>query len=238
MVLKYRNFILASMPSNEAARATPLMRRVRLERSAILFDAGSRIEDIYFPETCVVSLIVGLPDGRAIEAATVGHEGAAGVGGVLAREFSFTRQIIQIAGLAHVATRKNFLQMHDDCPSLDNRLAAYRDAFAAQILQSTACNASHSAAERFARWLLEMLTRSSSPNLLMTHDAMALLIGTSRPTLTLLVRDFEAAGLVRSRRGGLTILDESGLRETACPCFELVREVYRRAGLLPRQKKT
>ena len=229
-----RNLVLAGLPSQELQVLSRHLQWQELERNRRLFGPGERIDYIYLPETCVVSLVIELPDGREVDGATIGYEGAVGVGGCFAHEHSYPRQMVQIQGGAHAIRQNLFMGLFESCPTLARRVSSFRDAFSAQMLQSIACNALHTLEERFARALLEINDRSASDEIALTHEQLAVTIGASRPSITLLVRSFEGAGLVRSRRGGLIIRDRAGLEQVACACHAMTCEVLERAGLRPR----
>lgn len=227
------NSILASLQKADRDRILSRLEHVTLARQHILFESGQPIDHIYFPETCVVSLIIELPDGREVEGAMIGREGVAGIGGLNAKNTSYTRQQIQVAGSAHRASRAVLRELETEFPDVEHVVAAYRDAFAALLLQTIACQSVHTAEERLARNLLETIDRSGTLDVPITHEILGIMVGVGRPTITLLVRAFEAAQLVRTRRGGMTILDKPGLQEISCPCYELARQVFVRAGLFP-----
>jgi CRP/FNR family cyclic AMP-dependent transcriptional regulator len=54
-----------------------------------------------------------------------------------------------------------------------------------------------------------------SPQIRLTHEQLAELVGTTRETVTKLLGELRAAGLVRLRRGGFVVLDLAGVRAAA-----------------------
>ena len=92
------NQLLAVMGTSDATRLRPHLEDVALEQGQILFQADEPITHIYFPHVGVISLQVLSADGAVVEAATVGHEGMVGLGGLLAGDVSFTRQLVQLPG--------------------------------------------------------------------------------------------------------------------------------------------
>jgi CRP-like cAMP-binding protein len=127
-------------------------------------------------------------------------------------------------------SREGILELQGTCPVFADRLAAYRDVFAAYVLQSLACALAHGAHERLARLLLQLQDRTSSANIALTHDALAAIVGTSRPTMSLLVRSFETANLVNTRRGGVTVVDRDGLERNACSCYRVTSDLFDKVG--------
>jgi len=226
----WRNRILGGLPAGEARRVSRYARQLDLSRKQVLFASGERIDQICFPETCVVSLTVELPEGRDVDGAAIGYEGAVGIGGTLAKDLSFTNQTVQVAGAATMIPREGILELQDACPVFADRLASFRDVFAAYVLQSLACALAHGAHERLARLLLQLQDRTSSANVALTHDALSAIVGTSRPTMSLLVRSFETANLISTRRGGITVVDRDGLERNACSCYRVTSDLFGKIG--------
>src|SRR5262249_6174372 len=90
------NRLLASLPPDTLGLLERDLRHVSLEQGAILLEPGDPIEDIYFPQTGLISLLVLGRDGGITETATVGREGAVGLNGGLGGRRSFTRATTQI----------------------------------------------------------------------------------------------------------------------------------------------
>lgn len=230
MQTQWRNRILGGLPVGEVRRVAQHARQVDLPRRHVLFASGQRIDQICFPETCVVSLTVELPEGRDVDGAAIGYEGAVGIGGTLARDLSFTNQTVQVAGSATMIPREGIIDLEGACPVFADRLASFRDVFAAYVLQSLACALAHGAHERLARLLLQLQDRTSSASVALTHDALSAIVGTSRPTMSLLVRSFEIASLISTRRGGITVVDRDGLERNACSCYRVTSDLFRKVG--------
>lgn len=233
MTAPWRNLILASLPEAETVAIAARLKRLQLERNHVLFSSGASMDRVLFPEDCIVSLTVELPDGRNVEGGAIGYEGVAGVGGTFANEHSFTLQSVMVAGAGHVIDRQGLLELQPACPRLFAAIDSYRDCFVAYLLQSIACVGAHGAEERLARWLLDILDRTTRAEMIFTHESIAMMIGVSRPTVTLLLRTYESAQLIETQRGRIKLMDRQALEDIACSCYATVRGVYRRSGLLP-----
>jgi CRP-like cAMP-binding protein len=98
-------------------------------------------------------------------------------------------------------------------------------------MQTTVCNALHTAEERGCRWLLMTHDRVGKDEFRLTHEFAAAMLGVRRPTLTVIAGSLQKAGLIQYRRGYITIVDRIGLEAASCECYETVRAVFRR--LLP-----
>jgi CRP-like cAMP-binding protein len=148
------NQLLRLLSEDDQRLILPQVQTVQLAPRQVLYEAGDPITRLYFPNECVISLVIVLPDGNSVEPATVGNEGVIGVGGLLSGDVSFSRQVVQIGGSAIVMGRQTVLRGLDACPRLRAVLNAHADAFSAQLMQSVACNTMHTAEQRLARYLL------------------------------------------------------------------------------------
>lgn len=222
------NRLLAAMAAADAERLRPHLDLVTLEQGQILFQADEPITDVYFPHDCVISLQVLGSDGTVVEAATIGNEGVVGLGGLLANDVSFTRQLVQLRGRAARVPREAFLSAIGKSAALRGLLASHADAFAAQVLQTSACNAQHSTEERMARWLLMAFDRCATDRISLTHEDLAVAFGVRRPTVTLVVRSLQAAEIVETTRGTVMVIDRPGLEQISCECYQAIKKNYRR----------
>jgi CRP-like cAMP-binding protein len=222
------NQLLASMAASDAARLRPGIEDVTLEQDQVLFQVDAPITHVYFPHEGVISLQILGVDGAVVEAASIGNEGMVGLGGLLARDVSYTRQVAQLPGRAAKIPRAAFLAAVNKSATLRSLLASHADAFTAQVLQTSACNAQHSTEERMARWLLMAFDRCGTKRINLTHDDLAVAFGVRRPTVTLAVRSLQAAEILETTRRTITIVDRPGLEQIACECYEAIKKNYAR----------
>ncbi|HEX2717910.1 MAG TPA: Crp/Fnr family transcriptional regulator, partial [Gemmatimonadaceae bacterium] len=198
----------------------------------VLFDANQPpITHVYFPETCVVSLISTLHHGGAVEVGTVGCEGMAGLPVFLADNESPMRAIVQIPGAALRVDAEYFARA-TAVGRLHVLLLRYTQAFLTQVAQTAACNAAHLVEERCARWLLATRDRVDGDTFPLTHEFLAFMLGVRRAGVTVAMQALQDAGLVRYGRGWVTIVNRGGLEAASCECYATVRAHY--ARLLPR----
>ena len=221
-----QNRFLALLADGDLKPLVPDMEEVALEASAVLYEPNAPIGHVYFPLSGIISLIVAGEGGDDMEAATIGNEGVIGLGGLLAGDVSFSRQVVQMSGTGMRIARAPFLKVVNQSVRMRRLLAAHADAFTAQLMQSAACSARHDAEQRLARWLLTVTDRSGSSALPFTHNVIAAMLGVQRPTVTLAALMMQSAGLIDTRRGSLLVLDRSGLMDVACECYEIIRRYY------------
>ena len=220
-----RNRLLAALNPADRARLAPHLVEQRLETNQVLYEPGAPITHIYFPHSSVISLIVVAANGSSVEAATIGNEGVVGLGGLLAGDVSFTRQLVQLPGRAGVLDRQHVLEVVHSSRSLRESLSVHTDDFVAQILQSAACHALHGVEKRLARWLLQMDDRWEGPEMPMTQEALGAMLGVRRSTVTLAANVLQAANLITYRRGRIIITNRAGLEEMACECYGIVKQL-------------
>ena len=218
-----RNRLLLALPSSDFQQLMPELEQIRCEREQILMDADSSLDQVYFPDSGVVSAVAVYADGTIIEMATIGREGCTAVQAVLGAESSSIRLLVQLPGGAAKMSRAAFTQAMGSMPSFRNLMYAYVQAFFEQVLVSVACNGAHSLKQRLARWLLTMRDRSDDDALQITQNLLAEMLGVQRPTITNAARELERAGLIARGRRQVTILDRQGLVAESCECYQLVR---------------
>jgi CRP-like cAMP-binding protein len=186
-------------------------------------DADSPLDQVYFPDSGVVSAVAVYADGSIIEMATIGREGCTSVQAVFGAESSSIRLLVQIPGGAARMPRTVFTRAMGSMPSFRSLMYAYVQAFLEQVLVSVACNGAHSLKQRLARWLLTMRDRGDDDALQITQNLLAEMLGVQRPTVTNAARELECAGLIARGRRQVSILDRQGLVAESCECYRLVR---------------
>lgn len=200
---------------------------VPLARGQVLFEPGDDVVTTYFPaHQTMVSLLIVTRDGHEIEAATIGREGA--VGGVVSagNKPAFGRAVVQIAGSALAIPTSALESVKDVSPRFGELFARYADALLAQMMQSIACNALHSVEERCCRWLLATHDRAGDQIIQLTQESLAEMLGVQRTTVTAVIQNLEAKGLLRRQRGRVEILDRRGLERAACECYQAVEDHF------------
>ena len=177
-------------------------------------------------------MVAVFADRTTVEMATVGREGLVGIGNILGGEHALARYVVPIPVLALAIEASRFRDVLRDSPELRATCNAYAQAFLGEALQTAACNSVHMVEERCARWLLMSHDRSDDDTLALTQEYLADMLGVCRSTVTLAAGALQRAGLIRYRRGAITVLDRLGLEAASCECYRIIRAQYER--LLPR----
>jgi len=218
-----RNRLLLALPSRNLKQLMPQLEQIRCQRGQVLIQADRSLDDVFFPDSGVISAVAVYSDGSVIEMATIGREGCTGVQAIFGAKSSSVQLLVQIPGSAAKMSRAAFTRAMRSMPSFRSLMYAYIHAFLEQVMVSVACNGAHSLKERLARWLLMMRDRSDDDALSITQDMLAEMLGVQRPSITHAARELEHAGLIERGRRQVTILNRRDLKRASCECYSLVR---------------
>jgi CRP-like cAMP-binding protein len=220
-----RNRLLALMPASDYALFEASLRSSTFKQGVVVQEVGRPIEQIYFPQSGMISLLVITQDGGGIEAATIGYEGAVGLHRGLGRRRSFTQGVIQLSGTISHITAEAFERAVQESVGIKDVIATYTEILWVEAQQIAACNAVHDVQARLARWLLQTQDRlrPQPDTLALTQDFLAQMLGVRRTTVTIVARALQSAGLIEYRRGKIVIVDRPGLEEAACECYRIIR---------------
>ena len=222
-----KNRILLALPDAEYQTLCPYLNLVVLPQQTTIYQPGERLEFAYFPNNGLISLVVVTREGKTVEAGLVGNEGLLGTPAVLGLTQSFLRAWVQVAG---DGLRMRAEALYNLLPSTPQfQLLASRQAMiqGMQAAQLAACNRLHRIEQRLARWLLMMQDRIESSSLLVTHDLLAAMLGTDRPSVSLAAGILQRKGAIGYTRGVMNILSREKIEESACECYGIMQEFNR-----------
>jgi len=226
-----KNRLLSALPSEDKALLAPYLTPTDLEKGRLLYDPGDDIDQVYFPNDGVISLMTLMESGAAIESATIGREGALGLMVAVAPRQSLSRAIVQAPGSALRIAAAPLHEAWTRSAALRHLVDRHNEALFGHAIQSVACNALHAVEARFCRWLLSCHDRIDSNTVSLTQEFLADMLGVQRTTVTAVAGSLQTKGLIRYRRGVVDILDRAGLEAMTCECYGAVRRSYER--LLP-----
>lgn len=221
-----RNRLLATLTADELARLAEILTPRDFEIGEIVHESRQRIREVMFPLDAVMSVVAEAGDGEQVEAGLIGNEGVAGIAPFLGADTSVLRTLCQLPGSALVADVDELLAQPDGELAMAVRRYAYT--LLTMASQGAACNRVHSVEQRAARWLLMVADRVERSPFEMTHEFFAIMLGTTRPTVSLAAISLRRAGLIDYARGRITILDRNGLEEVACECYGTITDEYER----------
>jgi CRP-like cAMP-binding protein len=218
-----RNGLLASLPAPDLALIGHHLKRVPLNAGNVLQEQDAPVEFVYFPLSGAVSLLAIMSGADAIETAIIGREGAIGVAADLGPWLACARAVVQLSGSAECIPAPVLKAVASESQEISRVMLRYREALCSQVHQKAACNATHSVEQRFARWLLEALDRCDSGEVAVTQEAISMLLGVRRTTVSNAARRLQAEGMIRHHRGRVIVADRARLQELACECYETCR---------------
>lgn len=221
--LRSNNLILDSLPAADYDYLHPKLQAVELRQEETLHGFQEVIDHVYFPTAGLLSSIHSTSEGDTVEIGVTGNEGTTGVPLFLGHTTALYHVEVQLAGTALRLRAEEFLEALDRSATLRQRLAAFTYLKMTQLAQSALCNRFHSVEERLCRWLLVAQDRVESPELLLTRDILAQMIGSRRPAVSLVTGTLQSAGLLRAQRGKITILNREEMEASSCECYQLVK---------------
>jgi CRP-like cAMP-binding protein len=194
-------------------------------------EPGVPMRHVYFPTTCIVSLLYVMEDGASAEIAVVGNEGIVGVSLFMGGETTTSRAVVQSAGHAYRLQGQLLKDAFFRAGPMQRLLLRYTQALLTQMAQTAVCNRHHSVDQQLCRWLLLSLDRLPSNELTMTQELIANMLGVRREGVTGAAGKLQEAGLIEYHRGHITVVDRPGLEARVCECYEVVKKEFDR--LLP-----
>lgn len=225
------NALLAALPTRERNDAHRASQMFPLEFGARILEAHTRSQHAYFPIRGAVSLIRTLSSGPTVEVGVVGNEGMVGVNIFLEAPTQLNDVIVQGAGSAWRMSAENLLARFQRNGEVQRQLLRFTNAFMTQVSQTAACNRAHGMEARLARWLLMMQDRVAAPQIRMTQQFLAHMLGARTASVNEAVQKLEAAGVIGHRRQEISVVDRTGLEAMACECYAIVCRVYEQASL-------
>jgi len=214
------NEILEALPADLHRLLEPIFKTVNLKKEDFLYHEGDRLDFVYFPVTAVVSEFKMLEDGRMVEIAVTGKEGAIGLPSVFSDSHvaaNFTQ--VSQGGIATRVDAVSFEQLIRSNEKLRTTLSHFVSSYIKQISQKAICNMYHSVKERLCTWLLMVQDRCGRSTLSLTHEQIARTLGVYRPSITCIAQELRASKLINYSRGGISIRNRARIEESACTCY-------------------
>ena len=218
------NHLLASLSKAELKRMSPHLEPLEMPLGHIIYESG-RVQDyVYFPTTCIISLLYVMEDGSSAEIAIVGKEGLVGISLFMGGETTPSRAIVQSEGKAFRLAARHLRAEFGRAGSWQHLLLRYTQSLITQMAQTAVCNRHHSVDQQLCRWLLLSLDRLPSDELLMTQELIANMLGVRREGVTAAAGKLQKAGVITYQRGHIKVLDRPKLEKMSCECYEVVRK--------------
>jgi CRP-like cAMP-binding protein len=224
------NQLLNSLKPDAFERVAKRLRRVKLRPKDVVYKPNEPIDHVLFPETAVVCLMTVMSNGDTIEAATVGREGASWISASVGAPSMPCETIVVIEGTALKLPIADLDRELKENGHFRDVLTEYSHALLIASMRTSACNGLHGLQERCARWILMTLDRVDAERFAVTKEFLAQLMGTNRPTVSVLVSVLEKAGILDVEGRWVTLADRDRLKEAACECYDIIRKNYEVVG--------
>ena len=225
------SLILLSISESDYSSLRPHLEYVSLPNHLVLHEAGGKLEFAYFPNRGLISLVVVMKDGRTAEAGIIGNEGFTGTLAAVGLSRSPLHAVVQITGdgfRVEVGALQNTLK---SAPHMQLMLSRYAAIRSMQVAQTAACNRLHDIGQRLARWLLMTQDRVDSGSLPITHDFLATMLGTDRPSVSEAAGVLQKKKLIEYTRGAVKIVNRRNLEDSACECYGVIQQYDGELGL-------
>jgi CRP-like cAMP-binding protein len=217
------NHLLAMLPAEERARLFPLLEPVALMLGEVLCESNDSGGYVHFPTDSIVSLLYLMENGASAEIAVVGNDGMVGIALFMGGGSTTTRSVVQSAGHAFRLSRTRFEAEINRHGVLLDLMLRYSQALITQMAQTAVCNRHHTIDQQLCRWLLLSLDRLPGNELLMTQELIANMLGVRREGVTEAAGKLDKLGVIKYRRGHITVLDRARLETLSCECYEVVK---------------
>lgn len=224
------NRLLASLPEEDFGRVLPRLEPVQFRLGQVLYEPGGQLHHAHFLTTAVVSLHYVTVSGASAESAGVGNEGMVGVALYLGGDTMPSSAVVHTAGSGYRLPRALLREEFWRGGAMQGTLLRYTQALLTQIAQTAACNRHHTIEQQLSRWLLLTLDRGPDRELVMTQELVASTLGVRWEGITEAAGKLQERGLIRYRRGHITVSNWVGLERFACECYGVVRNELHRLG--------
>ena len=225
------NKILLAIPDSEFLAVRGHLKFAELPPHHVLHEPNESLHFVYFPNGGLLSLVVVMESGETVEVGIVGKEGFAGIPSAVGLRRNPFREIVQIAGDGFKIEVDALQDLLRSSPQLQMMLSRYIVLHTLQVSQTAGCNRLHSAEQRLARWLLMTQDRVDFAVLSITHDFLATMLGTDRPTISLAAGILQRKKLIDYPRGSVKILNRTKLEQSACECYGIIQQLNGELGL-------
>ena len=220
----YQNHLLAALPAEVQSRLFPALEPVLLPLGKVLYESGDTLRHVYFPTDSIVSLLYVMESGASAEISVVGNEGLIGVALFMGGESTTSRAIVQSAGHGYRLLGSLFKEEFNRHNEMLHLMLRYSQALITQMAQTAVCNRHHSIDQQLCRWLLLSLDRLSGPDLVMTQELIATMLGGRREGVTEAAGKLQKLGVIEYSRGHITVLNRPKLEALCCECYAVVKK--------------
>jgi CRP-like cAMP-binding protein len=226
-----QNHILAALPAADYKRLLPDLELIPMPLGWAVYESGSEMGYVYFPTTCIVSMLYVMENGSSAEIAIIGNEGLVGISLFMGGESTSSRAVVQSAGNGYRLKARVLKKEFAMGGALQHLALRYTQGLITQMSQTAVCNRHHTLDQQLCRWLLLSLDRLPGNELVMTQELIANMLGVRREGVTGAAGNLQKDGIIRYNRGHITVVDRPKLEKRVCECYAVVKKEFDR--LLP-----
>lgn len=225
-----KNAVLNSVPSRDLQRLLPHMQKTDIEARQVLYQEGAPVDQVYFPTTTLVSMLMPTAEGGTVELAMVGPEGFVGVGAILngpkTREHGALAKAITLIPGTVIQLRSDVFQAAvDGNLELARCIRPYLGLLYTELSLSVSCNRLHSLEQRCARWLLTAMDKSAGmTEVPVTQEMLAAILGVYRQSIVQALNELEAKQVIRCGWGAIKVENRQRLSAMACECYYILKK--------------
>jgi len=222
------NRLLTLLGADDRSRLQPSLKKTSMMLGQVLHAAGAPIQHVYFPVSGMVSLLAVMRTGEQIETGIIGKEGVVGAS-IGSHGQPSVQATVQAAGSAWQIQATKFFELYKASEPFRMLIDRYQAVIFFQAQQSAACHALHTVEARMCRWLLQSQDATETDMVPLTQEFLSHMLGVRRPSVSLCANALQKAGLIQYSRGQIKIINRDGLKDSACECYEAIRECIDKA---------
>ncbi len=223
-----QNDLLFLLPQPVKERMFPVLREIELPPNKEIYAAGQKVNFVYFPADCIISLIYVTLDGHSSEISVVGREGVVGIEVFMGADSTPRRGLVTSPGKAHQLPAADLKREFENDATLRKLMLRYTQTLITQMAQTAVCNRHHTVDQQLCRWLLLSLDRLPTNELTMTQELIANMLGVRREGVTEAACKLQKLGVIHYRRGHITVIDRPRLEALCCECYSVVKNASER----------
>jgi len=213
------NKFLNSLLPQDLESIAPHLRCRRLSMGQVVSERGDSVSVVHFVDSGIISSVIPMSDGHAVEACMVGSEGFTGIEACYGPAISATRLLVQAPGVSRTIDSEIFRRLIRASETLHESIAEYDWRLRAEIEQSVACNAVHRVEQRLAKWMLRCHDRHQGDAMELTQALLGTMLGTQRSTVNAAASKIRRSGAIKYSRGTVFVKNRALLEAAACDCY-------------------
>lgn len=217
------NHLLAALPPDARKRVYPHLKLVNLPFTTVVYESGQNEDYVYFPTSCIISLLYVMIDGTSAEIAVIGNEGIAGIAVFMGGDSMISRAVVQSSGYAFRMPAPDLRKEFDAYTEMRMLMLRYTQSLITQMAQTAVCNRHHSIEQQLCRLLLLSLDRLSGNHIEMTQEFIASMLGVRREGITAAASKLQKIGVIAYKRGHIDVLDRQKMEALSCECYQVVK---------------